>query len=120
MLTGSRLSSTLKKVDSMRWTSHMQECLQDIEAQGEDPLDGTLVQYVKIQLIAEKSMSSGARDANLEPDAGMQPPPYLFAQEMLGQLGHFRSAITHDLSQNGKFSHLLSSACRHACSTDHY
>lgn len=103
----------------MRWTSHMQECLNDIEARREDPLDDTLVQYVKIQLIAEKSMSSGAPDANLEPDAGMQPPPYLFAQEMLGQLGQLRSAITHDLSQNGEFGHLIISACCHACSTDH-
>jgi hypothetical protein len=34
----------------MRWTSHMQECLNQIESQQDHPLDKILVQYVKIQL----------------------------------------------------------------------
>lgn len=86
----------------MRWTTHMQECLDEIEARREDPLDGSLVQYVKIQLIAEKAMSLESYDANIQPDARLQPPPYLFAQEMLGQLGQMRPAITDVLSHNGK------------------
>lgn len=87
----------------MRWTAHMQDCLDEIEARHEDPLDRNLVQYVKTQLIAEKAMSLESYDANIQPDSRLHPPPYLFAQELLGQLSQVRSTTIDASSQNGKY-----------------
>lgn len=86
----------------MRWTSHMQECLAQIEAQQNDPLDKTLLQCVKIQLIADKALKATSHDANMESDAALHPPPSLFAQEMLTQLNALKLAMDDSMSQNGK------------------
>jgi hypothetical protein len=86
----------------MRWSSHMQDCLGQIEAQNDDPLDKTLVQCVRIQLIADKAMKAASHDVNVDPYDSLRPPPSLFAQEMLTQLGTLKSTMVDDLSQDGK------------------
>jgi hypothetical protein len=77
----------------MRWTAHLQECLHEIEARREAPLDDVLVQCVRIQLIADKLINLASPDVNLELDPYFRPPPNLFAQEMLAQLGRLRSSM---------------------------
>jgi hypothetical protein len=86
----------------MRWTAHMQECLQEIEARREAPLDDALVQFVRIQLIADKAINSASLDVNIELDSYFRPPPNLFAQEMLAQLGRLRSSMGTATWQEGK------------------
>lgn len=86
----------------MRWTSHMQDCLAQIEAQDDDPLDRTLVHCVRIQLIADKAMKAASHDVNVDPYDSLRPPPSLFAQEMLTQLGTLKSAMVDALSQDGR------------------
>ena len=80
----------------------MQECLQEIEARREAPLDDTLVQFVRIQLIADKAINSASLDVNIELDSYFRPPPNLFAQEMLAQLGRLRSSMGTAIWQEGK------------------
>lgn len=96
----------------MRWTPHMQECLDEIDARQENPLDKHLVQSVKIQLIVEKSLQATSRDLFTVADLSMQPPPCLFAQEMLTQLSMLKSSMIDTLSQDGEslphsISHVL-------------
>lgn len=79
----------------------MQECLGQIEAQNDDPLDKTLVQCVRIQLIADKAMKAASHDVNVDPYDSLRPPPSLFAQEMLTQLGTLKSTMIDPLSQDG-------------------
>lgn len=103
-LTNQRLSSALKRIDPMRWTAHLQECLHEIEARREAPLDEVLVQCVKIQLIADKSINSASLDVNMELEPCFRPPPNLFAQEMLAQLGRLRSSMGAATWQESKFA----------------
>lgn len=86
----------------MRWTPHMQECLEEIEARQENPLDSHLVQSVKIQLVVEKALQATGRDLFTAADFSMQPPPHLFAQEMLTQLAILKSSMIDLLSQDGE------------------
>lgn len=88
----------------MRWSSHMQDCLARIEAQDDDPLDKTLVQCVRIQLVADKTMKAASHDVNVDPYDSLRPPPSLFAQEMLTQLGTLKSLLAETLSQDGMSS----------------
>lgn len=77
----------------------MQECLDVIEARQEGPLDKHLVPCVKIQLIVEKALQATGRDLFTET---MQPPPHLFAQEMLTQLALLKSSMIGDFAQDGE------------------
>jgi hypothetical protein len=80
----------------------MQECLIQVETQQDHPLDKILVQYVKIQLIADKAIKAASHDANVDPDDGLQPPPSLFAQEMLTQLKSLKSTMVDTTAQDGE------------------
>lgn len=80
----------------------MQDCLERIEAQEDDPLDKTLVQCVRIQLIADKAMKAASHDVSVDPYGSLRPPPNLFAQEMLTQLGTLKSTLADTLSQDGR------------------
>jgi len=87
----------------MRWTAHLQECLHEIETRREGPLDDALVQCVTIQLIADKAINSASLDVNIELDPYFRPPPNLFAQEMLTQLGQLRSSMSATTWQQSKY-----------------
>ena len=104
----------------MRWTVHMQECLQEIEARCEAPLYDALVQCVRVQLIADKAINSASLDVNIELDFYFRPPQNLFAQELLAQLGRLRSSMGTAIWQEGK---LIPSALyrleRHSASETH-
>lgn len=82
----------------------MQDCLDEIEAQNMSALDQILVQRVKIQLAAEKCARSTSYDASSDPDTRSDPPPGLFAQEMLTQLNRMSSDITSQQLQDGESS----------------
>ena len=90
----------------------MQDCLGQIEAQHDDPLDKTLVQCVKIQLIADRAMKAASHDVNVDPYDSLRPPPTLFAQEMLTQLATLKSNMAEDMLQDGK-PILALSVCLH-------
>jgi hypothetical protein len=66
----------------------MQECLIQVEAQQDDPLD--------------KAMKAASHDANVNPDDGLHPPPSLFAQEMLTQLNTLKTTMVNSTAQDGK------------------
>lgn len=102
VLTLCRLSSTLKRADSLRWTAHMQECLTTIERQLESPLDELLVTQVKMQLVADRCASLASGDAHLTSNPSLYPPPGLIAFELLSQLDQFKSAMPNTPSQDGK------------------
>lgn len=86
----------------MRWTPHMQECLEVIEARQEASFDKHLVQCVKIQLIVERALQATGRDLFTGTVVTMQPPPYLFAQEMLTQLALLESSMVDTFSQDSE------------------
>jgi hypothetical protein len=88
----------------MRWTAHLQECLQEIEARREAPLDDALVQCIRFQLIADKAINSALLDVNIELDPYFRPPPNLFTQELLAQLGRLRSSMGAATWQEGELA----------------
>ncbi|KAH8810878.1 hypothetical protein F5884DRAFT_672828 [Xylogone sp. PMI_703] len=61
-LITSSISLFLHKVDTLRWTPHMDECLQILEQKRECPNDEILVQQVRLALIAEKSNQVASLD----------------------------------------------------------
>jgi hypothetical protein len=50
-----RISSFLQKIETFRWTTHLDECLQILDEQKECANDEILIQLVKMRLIIEKN-----------------------------------------------------------------
>ncbi|KAK0314598.1 hypothetical protein LTR01_001422 [Friedmanniomyces endolithicus] len=67
-------SSSIKIIDSLRWTPHMEECLRDLDSRREHVLDQSLVQQVRLQLVAERATLMRAYENVMEP-----PPIQLHA-----------------------------------------
>ena len=65
-LIASRISSFLQKIDALRWTPHMDECLQILDERKECLNDEILVQQVRLQLILEKMTQGTLPDGAVE------------------------------------------------------
>lgn len=61
-LVTSIISSFVQKSDALRWTSHMNECLQILDENKECPTDRILVQQVRLQILIEKMVLGGLND----------------------------------------------------------
>jgi hypothetical protein len=63
-----RISSFLRKIDALRWTPHLDECLQILDESKECLNDEILVQQVRLQLIVEKmalgTMYGGVKESS--------------------------------------------------------
>jgi hypothetical protein len=66
MLIAFRISSFLQKMDPLRWTPHMDECLQFIDEAKDCHNDAILVQLVRLQLIVEKVGGRPVDEAAME------------------------------------------------------
>ncbi|PMD42861.1 hypothetical protein L207DRAFT_486635 [Hyaloscypha variabilis F] len=65
-LITSIISSFLQKMDPLRWTPHMDECLQFIDEAKDCHNDAILVQLVRLQLIVEKVGGRPVDEAAME------------------------------------------------------
>jgi hypothetical protein len=61
-----RTSSYLQKIDSLRWTPHMDECLEILDERKECLSDDILVQQVRLQLISEKMAQATLHNGKIE------------------------------------------------------
>ncbi|OTB10379.1 hypothetical protein K445DRAFT_253890 [Daldinia sp. EC12] len=61
-LATSIVSSALQKIDALRWTSHMDDCLQKLDEEKECSNDVILIKLVQLQLIVENTNQKAASD----------------------------------------------------------
>ncbi|KAK0716266.1 hypothetical protein B0H67DRAFT_554605 [Lasiosphaeris hirsuta] len=59
-LISAEVSIFIRKNDPLRWTPHMEECLQILEDKNESPLDRILVCMVKLRLVGDETAKSPA------------------------------------------------------------
>ena len=59
-LNPASISIFLHKIDTLRWTPHLDECLQVLSQEKECPGDELLVQQVRMQRIAERAYEETA------------------------------------------------------------
>ncbi|KAK3640069.1 hypothetical protein LTR56_012044 [Elasticomyces elasticus] len=98
-LLTSTISSTIKVIDSLRWTAHMEDCLVDLENRREYPQDQLLVQQVRLQLAAERAIVVRWYDQSMLRNVS-HTPPHLYAQALLCHLEEVRSSAPLELQQN--------------------
>ncbi|KAK1820276.1 hypothetical protein LTR12_005283 [Friedmanniomyces endolithicus] len=98
-LLTSSFSSSIKIIDSLRWTPHMEECLRDLDSRREHVLDQSLVQQVRLQLVAERATLTRAYENVMEPRTTLRPSPVLYAQALLSHLDEIRTSTLPVLHQ---------------------
>ncbi|KAH7032763.1 uncharacterized protein B0I36DRAFT_100348 [Microdochium trichocladiopsis] len=75
----------------MRWTSHMDECLQHLADKPEVPADAVLVTIVKLNRVLENLVPATAWRFDLEePDQSELPSPMLYVRSMISNLKAIR------------------------------
>ncbi|KAH7333048.1 Zn(II)2Cys6 transcription factor [Rhexocercosporidium sp. MPI-PUGE-AT-0058] len=85
-LVTSVISSFVQKIDALRWTLHMDECLQVLDERKECFNDEILVQQVRLQLITERANRALLDDGILESAKGHTNPAFLGLEIFQSQL----------------------------------
>lgn len=89
-----RISHSIKRLDSLTWTSHMEEFLQSLSEKREWEGDDLLVAQVKVQLIIEQLTRATSQSTD-----GILPVYVLSA--LRTQLQNLRTQLPYHLQQNG-------------------
>lgn len=85
-LVTSIISSFLQKIDALRWTPHMDECLQALDERKECLNDEILVQQVRLQLLIEKTALSTLHDGAMKSAEHTREPSSLYSESIHSQL----------------------------------
>ena len=99
-LTAPSVASFIGKTDTLRWTTHMDECLATLERSGESQSDEVLCTLIKLQLIADEAQKLLVRDVMGDLEGA---PTYAFKKGMLHRLQEIRSSITTITASNCEY-----------------
>jgi hypothetical protein len=100
----SSISSFLQRIDALRWTPHMDECLQRLAEKQECPTDEILVQQVRLQLIVEKVAQAPWYDGEVENVEPIRAPPAFYLKALQSQLLEVKRKLPPESLRNGKLS----------------
>ncbi|MCJ1399412.1 hypothetical protein MMC11_002614 [Xylographa trunciseda] len=98
-LITSIISSFLQKIDSLRWTPHMDECLQMLDDRKECVNDETLVKQVRLQLIVEKMAPGTSHDRAME-STEQREPTSLYLGDLHTQLQSVKTSLLAESHSN--------------------
>ncbi|KAF7564118.1 hypothetical protein G7046_g61 [Stylonectria norvegica] len=92
-----RITSFIGKMDSLRWTPHMEDCLDVLDRTKQEPSDVTLVAFIKLQLVCEEAQKLLVRDVMGE----MGPAPtYIFKKGMLAKIKEIQESLPFALASS--------------------
>src|SRR4051794_33240812 len=91
-------STFLKRIDALRWTSHMEECLNILAESKECPGDAVLVHQVRLQLLVEQASQISQQIR----ESGNATPLDLYRRSLQGQLQEVNDKLPPELNFNRK------------------
>ncbi|KAG9251605.1 uncharacterized protein F5Z01DRAFT_663171 [Emericellopsis atlantica] len=86
------ISTFIGKTDSLRWTNHMEECLEALDQDKEHIQDTILVSLVRIQLIADETHKLVIQDV-LKGETFDYTPSYVYRKTLLSRLRILREGM---------------------------
>ena len=97
-----RASAAFKKMESLRYTVHIDECCRSLEDSSEYPSDTRLVHLMRLRRIIEKMNQVYCSD-ELDLTLGVQGPLGMYVKQLEGELHEARTALPSRLQQDSKF-----------------
>lgn len=95
-------SNLMGKIDTLRWTPHMEESLEVLEREKAYPLDEVLTTFIRIQLVGDEANKLMVRDVMGSGGEVGQTPSYVFRKGMMTRLQNIRDNMSPAVSQNRK------------------
>ncbi|PHH84331.1 hypothetical protein CDD83_2107 [Cordyceps sp. RAO-2017] len=87
-------SSFVGKMDTFGWTTHMDDCLDVLDHNREQPLDEVLVALIRIQRVGEEARKLLRSDVTRDFSQG---PTYVFKASLLSRLDNIRHNLSDSL-----------------------
>ncbi|KAF2812287.1 uncharacterized protein BDZ99DRAFT_439292 [Mytilinidion resinicola] len=109
-LITSFVSAFLRYMDPLRWTPHMNECLEVLAEAKEFPTDDTLIQLVRMQLIVDKAVHFSAQHGEVASNDFSRIPPALYRLALQGQLQEVEKNLSGNVQHEVVLLHLHSTA----------
>ena len=94
-----RYSCITAKTQAAHWTPHLQEHLEYLEEQKDDPSDEVLIALVKTQLVADETIALLVSEAT---SITTKIPGHVFKKELLYRLNRIREEARPRLSSHCK------------------
>lgn len=99
-LLSSVVSSYFQRLDALRWTPYLDECLAVLAENKEHPTDLLLVHLVKLQLLAEKVSQAPWHEGHGDAIGPTRAPPIFYLKALQAQLQDFKANISPEIRRN--------------------
>lgn len=90
-----------QRVDPMRWTPYLDECLQVLSESEDCSTDCLLSHLIRLQLLAEKAVAVSSHEDFGVSRSPIHPPTSFYLKTLLAQLEGIKQGIPLALQQNG-------------------
>ena len=104
-LIRTRLSFYFQRLDALRWTPYLDECIAVLGEKDEHPTDQLLVHLVKLQLVVEKAGQAPWHEERDDPNGSVRVPPIFYLKALQVQLQDFKTRIPPRIQGNGTCIH---------------
>ena len=102
-LIGTRMSSYFQRLDALRWTPYLDECIAVLGEKDEHPTDLLLIHLVKLQLLVEKAGQAPGHEERDDPNGSARVPPIFYLKALQAQIEDFKNRIPPSIQGNGAY-----------------
>lgn len=104
MLTALRLAAHFQRIEPLRWTPYLDNCLQVLNEAKDAPTEIDFVQRVRLQLLTKEALSLTSHDDLGEARSPDPLPTGFYRKSLLAQLEMIKRDIPLELQQNGELA----------------
>ena len=97
------MSSYFQRLDALRWTPYLDECIAVLGEKDEHPTDPLLIQLVKLQLVVERAGQAQWHEERDDPHGSGRVPPIFYLKALQAQLEDFKNRIPPSIQGNGTY-----------------
>ena len=97
------MSSYFQRLDALRWTPYLDECIAVLSEKDEHPTDPLLIHLVKLQLVVEKAGQAPWHEERDDPNGSVRVPPIFYVKALQTQLQDFKTIIPPSIQGNSTY-----------------
>ena len=101
LLTRARLSLYFQRLDALRWTPYLDECMAVLAEKDDQANDTLLIYSVKLQLIVENMGQGSWHEQHDSVTGSSRVPPIFYLKALQTQLQDLKAKIPAKIQRNG-------------------
>jgi hypothetical protein len=112
MLTTLRLSAHFQRIEPLRWTPYLDDCLQALNEAKDAPTEIVFVHRIRLQLLTKEALSLASHVDLGEARSPDPLPTGFYRKSLLAQLEKIKQDIPLELQHNGELAQITLENCR--------